>query len=189
MPWAAPALALLVGGAGAGKSTLALQVAAQLSPVLLVSAEEAPGPALARRLVLAGMGKRGDVLVVRNPAVEELAAYARQGGALVVDSVTATKLQPGDLRALLSAGAELVLGTVQVTKAGQPAGTNALIHEADLVLEVQAGAWICTKTRFGPVGAQGQVRGVGRAPDPEPSLDTEPSAIPIPRAQEVPDVR
>ncbi len=102
------ALALLVGGPGAGTSTLAVQVAAQLSPVLVLSAEEAPGPALARRLVLAGMGQRGDVLVVRNPAVEELAAHARQGGAIVIDSVTATQLQPSDLHALLNAGTELV---------------------------------------------------------------------------------
>jgi len=167
LPWSAPCLATLTGPPGSGKSTLALQIAAGLSPVLLVSAEESPGPALARRLVLAGMGGRGDVSVVRQLDAGAMADEAAKGGAIVVDSVTATWLQSSDLRALCDAGANLVLGVVQVTKDNRMAGPRALEHEADLVIRVEDGHWTVTKSRFGPAAVTGSIRGVAKDDQPE----------------------
>ena len=159
VPWSIPCLLLMYGPPGSGKSTLALQMAAAVPPITIVSAEESPGPALARRLVLAGLGTSSAATIVRDMEAGALVDRARGGGAVVIDSVSATALQSDDLRGLCDAGAHLVVGVVQVTKAGAAAGPNRLIHEADLVLHVEAGTWTCTKSRFGPVGATGEIRG------------------------------
>lgn len=160
VPWASPAVLLLYGRPASGKSTLALQIAAQLRPIVVAAAEEGPGPALARRLVLAGLGTCTNTIILRSFSVDDLVARARQGGAVVVDSVSATTLIAQDLRGLCDAGADMVIAIAQVTKAGLPAGRNALLHEADVAMEVRAGRWTLTKSRFGSPGATGLIRGV-----------------------------
>ena len=160
VPWSIGCLILMYGPPGSGKSTLAVQVAAAVPPITIVSAEESAGPALARRLVLAGLGSSTDATILRDFDARTLVARAARGGAIVVDSVSATSLQASDLRGLCDAGAHMVIGVVQVTKAGRAAGPNKLIHEADLVLHVEGGTWVCEKSRFGPIGRTGAIRGV-----------------------------
>ena len=147
------------GPAGSGKSTLACAIAAQRSPVTIASLEESPGPPMARRLSLAGMAHRRDVHVLVKPALHDILDAARAGHAIVVDSITASTLQPDDLRGLTAAGCPLLIGVLHATKAGDFKGSTAYTHEADVVLRVEQGAWTSEKNRYGASGASGVVRG------------------------------
>jgi len=168
LSWTAGTLMLLYGLPGAGKSTLALQVAAQVTPVLLCSLEEDPGPPLARRLTIAGMGARTDVEVADTATIADLTDAAKKGAAIVIDSVSHSSLLPADLMKVASLGAPLVIGVVHATKKAGIKGDSGWTHGAQIIVRVEPGGrWIATKTRFGPAGAGGWVRGVATAVAPD----------------------
>ncbi len=155
------ALVVLVGSAGAGKSTMLAKALDSMRGVaLLVSVEEPGGPSLALRLARLGV-KREDLLVVSRATVDQLAALARDRKvvALGIDSVQRSTHEPRDLRHLLLAIPSLavLLATSQVNKAGDLRGSEELRHEADIVVEVEAMRWRITKSRYQPVGLAGPV--------------------------------
>ena len=154
------ALVALYGPPGAGKSTMLLRLLDGLArPVVLVSAEERLGPAVGERLSRLGV-HRADFHVIGQGATDDVIAFTRRAraDALGLDSVSATPLQPADLRRLMeAAGVGLLAATVQVTKAGLPAGSNVLLHEADVVIAVEAMAWRVEKSRYQGAGLSGDV--------------------------------
>lgn len=169
-----PKLRLLPGGLicfygnpGAGKSTMMLKLLDGLpGPVVLVSAEERHGPAVGERLHRTGVTRK-DFYVVGKGEIRDVARYCKRVGAvaLAIDSLNATPLQADDLRGLQDqAGVPLLLATLQVTKAGLPAGGNATLHEADVTLAVENiaasgydGRWRIEKSRYQPTGLEGKV--------------------------------
>jgi hypothetical protein len=163
LPWSAPTMVLCWGAAGSGKSTLAYQIAAQCSPVTIASLEESPGPPMARRLTMAGMNTRRDVQVLVKPGLHEILNAARHGHAVVIDSISVSTFQPGDLRGLMDAGCPLLIGVLHATKGGDYRGPTSFVHECDIVLRVEDGAWTTEKNRFGASGVGGGIRGISTA--------------------------
>lgn len=160
LAWSSGAMFLLYGPPGSGKSTLALQIAAQLGPVTVAALEEAAGPPMARRLVLAEMGRRQDVHIHARASLQDLLAAASAGHCIVIDSISLSALQPTDLRGIVQAGCPLLLGVLHATKSGDARGSLSLIHECDVVVQVENGAWQTRKNRYGPSGLTGTIRGV-----------------------------
>lgn len=154
------ALVVVYGPPGAGKSTMLLRLLDGLKKsVVYLSAEERLGPAVGERLARVGV-TRADFHVVGQGALDDVVTLARRvrAVALGIDSISATPMQPADLRPLAQAsGVGLLAGTLQVTKAGLPAGANALLHEADVVLHVDGMAWTVEKSRYQDGGVSGGV--------------------------------
>ena len=147
------AVLLLAGEPGVGKSTLALQLAAEVRgtgrSVLYVCGEESPEQVRLRAERLPG--DPGDVLVLAETRVEAIGAAWREAkpSLVVIDSVQTVRTErvesaPGSVAqvrecaALLSAaakssGAALVL-VGHVTKEGAIAGPRVLEHLVDVVL-------------------------------------------------------
>ncbi len=156
----AGALVVIFGPPAAGKSTLlARWLDGVRGPVILVAAEEHLGPAMGTRLARLGI-KREDFVVVAGGGVDDLVAEvtARSARVVGIDSLSATTMTPEDLRRLVAAGGLLALVvTLQVTKAGLPSGSNRLLHEADVVIEVDGARWAVRKSRYQAVGVGGEV--------------------------------
>lgn len=145
------ALVALWGQPGSGKSTFATRYVDQLdAPVLYFSAEEKLGPTLASRLERCGV-HRADFHVVGQGSIDDVCATARGATAvaLVLDSVSMTSIRPEDLRRLLeAAGVDVLIYVMHATKAGAAAGSNAYLHEADVVVQFDAMSWTVTKSRY-----------------------------------------
>lgn len=145
------ALVAVWGPPGAGKSTFATRyVDGLVRPVLYFSAEEKLGPTLAARLERCGV-TRADFHVVGQGSIDAVCSMSTNVGAvaLVLDSVSMTTIQPGDLRRLLeSASVDVVLFLLHATKEGLAAGPNAYLHEADVIVELAAMRWHVTKSRY-----------------------------------------
>ncbi len=161
LAWAPPAMAMLFGLPGAGKSTLALQVAASAQrPIAFVAAEQPAGPPLARMLHMAGLSRRADCTIYRRADAAELARHAADGDVILLDSIQMLTLRPEDARHLCDIGASLVLAVSQSRKDGWYRGESGWLHEADLALQVADGGWTAVKSRFQPAGSTGSVRGL-----------------------------
>jgi DNA repair protein RadA/Sms len=170
-----PGAVLLLGGEpGVGKSTLALQLAAEARgagrSVLYVSGEESPEQMRLRAERL--RGEPGDVLVIAETRVEAIGAAWREAkpALVVIDSIQTMRTErvesaPGSVAqvrecaALLAAAAKssgtaLVL-VGHVTKEGAIAGPRVLEHLVDVVLTFEGDrahsvrVLRATKNRFG----------------------------------------
>ena len=170
-----PGAVLLLGGEpGVGKSTLALQLAAEARgagrSVLYVSGEESPEQMRLRAERL--RGDPGDVLVIAETRVEAIGAAWREAkpALVVIDSIQTMRTErvesaPGSVAqvrecaALLAAAAKssgtaLVL-VGHVTKEGAIAGPRVLEHLVDVVLTFEGDrahsvrVLRATKNRFG----------------------------------------
>jgi hypothetical protein len=145
------AVVLLYGPPGGYKSTMLTRLLDGLDgPVALLATEEGPGPALAARFSRLNV-KRPDFHVVRGGTVDAVVEQVRAWRcvAFAVDSVTMSTLTAGDLRrAVTACQVQVVLGTIQVTKTSIPAGSNQLIHEADVVISLREGSWTVQKSRY-----------------------------------------
>ena len=72
--------------------------------------------------------------------------------------MTASTFTAGDLRrAIEGYDVDVVAGTLQITKEGVAAGSNAIVHEADVAVEVRDLAWRITKSRYQESGVGGSV--------------------------------
>ena len=157
----AGALLGVFGNPGAGKSTWLLRFLAGLrGPVVLYCAEEGLGPAVSERLGRLAI-RRDDFYLSEGGSVDALLELVAAKGAeaLAIDSVSVTTFTARDLRKILSGCRELKLlaFAVQVTKAGIPAGANALLHEADVLVHCEKMSWEVEKTRYSAVGAGGAI--------------------------------
>lgn len=154
------ALVVVMGAPGAGKSTLALRMADSMrGPSVVLLAEEQPGPAVGERLHRCGI-RSSDLYLLSRASVDAIADTCREVRArvLVVDSIQATTLQADDLRALLGQlGLDALLAVSQVTRAGTIRGARTIDHEADVVIDVEAGRWRAHKSRYSAAGEEGQV--------------------------------
>lgn len=168
LPWCAPAVFCIFGPPGAGKTLAALTIAGGMGePVTVAAYETLAGPTMAYLLRAAGLQSRRDVTISPSPSVDELVNAASRHDVIVLDSLSVTTIQPADVRGLCLAGSPAVICVLHVRKDGRHAGAMTILHEADLVLELEpGGAWSCVKSRFGPAGDTGTFRGVSRV---EPS--------------------
>jgi len=146
------ALVVLAGPPGSGKSTLATRILDGTSgAVVYVSVEEAPGPSLGQRLARLGV-RRSDFLVVGWGNADQIATLLRQRRcvAVCIDSVQVAHWHARELRHLLAVlpSLRLIVAVSQVNKRGEIAGTNELLHEADVALEVEAMHATLVKSRF-----------------------------------------
>jgi hypothetical protein len=175
------ALAVLVGESGGGKSTLAARILDQTrGPALFVSVEEGLGPTLAQRLKRLSIDRR-DFHLVGRASVDEVSSTITKTRAVAVaiDSVQASTWTPRDLRHLLALHprVELLIAISQVNARGKPEGRHALIHEADLVIEVSALTASVTKSRYQEVKNELSALPVLPRPDAGNPLGQAPSAL------------
>lgn len=155
------ALVVLVGPAGAGKSTMMTRgLDSTGAPALLVSIEEPAGPSLADRLARVG-AKRPDLYVCSRGSVDQIAGLikANKIAWLGVDSAQRAMFEARDLRHLLLTLPSLVgiLVTSQINRGGDVRGGEELAHEADVRVEVEAMRWRVSKSRYQPEGTEGDV--------------------------------
>jgi predicted ATP-dependent serine protease len=155
------ALVVLVGAAGAGKSTMLARALDTIRGTsMLVSLEEPGGPSLALRLARLGV-KRDDLLIASRANVDQLAGVLRERKivAIGIDSVQRSMFEPRELRHLLLTLSNLavLLCTSQVNKTGDMRGSEELRHEADVVIELERLRWRVAKSRYQPPDLSGPV--------------------------------
>jgi len=171
-------LVLMSGGPGDGKSTMASRLSnAVPGPALLAAFEEGVGPALAARLGRCGV-KRGDFHIITRATVDQVvaAAVSLKAQSLVIDSVQECAWSADELRHVLGVIPTLavLVGVVQITKSGVPAGAMALQHECDVHIVVEAMQWRLVKSRFQPLDAVGAVLPSAGNSDAGPALTAMP---------------
>lgn len=147
------ALVAIWGQPGGGKSTFATRYVDRLAgAVVYFSAEEKLGPTLAARLERCGV-TRADFHAIGQASIDELCQFSidTKAVALVIDSIAMTNIRPEDLRRLLEAAhVNALLYVMHATKANEAAGSNAYLHEADVVVSVAGMKWTVTKSRYQP---------------------------------------
>jgi len=146
------ALVEVYGPPGAGKSSWACRLAdAVEGPALLVAAEEGLSPSLAARLARCDV-RRADFHVITRASVDAAVSHAHgvKAVSMIVDSLQEASYTANELRHILELcpSLQLLVAVLQITKAGLPAGSNALQHEADVVVNVDAMKWSLTKSRY-----------------------------------------
>jgi len=154
------AFVAVYGGPGQGKSTMQARWLDSISgPVVLAALEEGLGPAVSERLGRLAI-RRADFHLWAGGGLDDLVAELAdtKAKALGVDSLTVSHWLPPEVRRVQqTAMVPLVVGTIQVTKAGLAAGTNAWLHEADVVVRVEDMSWQVEKSRYQPPGTTGEV--------------------------------
>lgn len=166
VPVGDPALVLVSGPPGGGKSTYALQVANSIAPrrgVLYIAAEEGLGETFRSRV--------RDLEVTTDRILAVPACFQPDALALldqsdctwlILDSWSVLRWTIPDLVAVKASGYS-VLFIVHATKADDPAGPLSLEHLADASVWVEALTYNHRKNRFGPLGS-GRVREVMEEP-------------------------
>jgi len=153
------ALVAVYGVPGAGKSTFAVRFANGVKgAAVYFSAEERLGPTVGERLERNSVIRK-DFFVVGQSSVDDLVSYCRSVKAktLVIDSISVTSIQPGDLRKIIEAtGVGVLVFLLQVTKEARPGGSNSFLHESDVVIQVKDMKWATEKSRY-QEGANGSV--------------------------------
>lgn len=82
---------------------------------------------------------------------------AKQPGLVVIDSLSASSMTSEDILGIAREKDVVVLAILQVTKAGLPAGENAILHDADVCVSFENLEWSITKSRFQGTIAGGKV--------------------------------
>lgn len=147
------------GPPGSGKSTGATKVADQFTgPVLYCSIEEGIGDSLRARLKRLEIHRRG-LWFASHMTLGGIDAQidAKQPGLVVIDSLSASSMTSEDILGIAREKDVVVLAILQVTKAGLPAGENAILHDADVCVSFENLEWSITKSRFQGTIAGGKV--------------------------------
>jgi Predicted ATP-dependent serine protease len=154
------AMTLLVGGPGAGKSTMLIRFLNSVEgPTVLLSIEEGLNPSLSSRLNWLGVTSK-DFHVWSGGHLDNLVAQLKsvKPVALGIDSLNVSQLLPSELRKIQSAAKiPLVFCSQQITKVGLPAGYNSWSHEADVIFRIENMEWIIEKSRYQSTGTKGKV--------------------------------
>lgn len=155
--WPAPGTAMIFGGPGAGKSSLA----ALLRPTAWITSEQAPKPVkpLFDRIT---KGHMPVIYPAKTPErVRDVLSQINKGP-VVIDSLTPFGMGSIQVATMMVEWAqernERALGIVQVTKTGDAAGYMSIPHLVDAVIEVEKDAWgmrlfNVTKCRWSPEGS------------------------------------
>ncbi|MGH7209788.1 MAG: hypothetical protein ACREIL_10445 [Nitrospiraceae bacterium] len=142
------------GPPGHGKSTWALKVAADLvrigKTVLYVSAEEGLAESVSERL--RRLEIRDEAMLVAGPMnwpTTEAVAREHDCSVIMLDSWSASGWVVPDLDQLRDRFFAVV--TLHATKSDEAAGPAAILHVADVVVEVRDGKAKLSKSRWGSV--------------------------------------
>jgi len=137
---------------GGGKSTWAVKLADHLAAehqhrIFIVNAEEAHAPTMAARLRRLEITREG-ILIAGNidyPSAKA-AAQEHECEVLVLDSWSSSSWTGADLdRARRDF---VVILTLHVTKAGDPGGPQAILHAADITVEIDQMKATISKSRW-----------------------------------------
>jgi len=145
-----PTLVSIYGPPGGGKSTMATKIADRYPGVALyIPQEEGIGDALRSRLKRLEVSRR-DLLIAMLSDTSGIDRTVEEHGVglLVLDSITSSTLQAGDLLRLARDRELTVIMTVQVTKEDRMAGSMKLSHDPDVVVRVSDMMWEVEKSRF-----------------------------------------
>ena len=146
------------GPPGSGKTTQLLRVADELAPSIVLPLETGAGPLIGS--MLQRLEIMSEHVTFQEPrSLPEIFALAETPGlrCLLIDSLTASTLQPDDARSIARANNIIVWGTLQQTKSGTFRGSNEWAHAADVMLDVADMRWTLTKSRYQPLGLTGDV--------------------------------
>lgn len=147
------------GPPGSGKSTGATKVADAFDgPVLYCSIEEGIGDSLRARLKRLEIHRKG-LWFASHMTLGGIDTQidAKEPGLVVIDSLSASVMTSDDILSLAHDKDVVVLAILQVTKAGLPAGENAILHDADVCVSFENLNWSLTKSRFQGTSAGGKV--------------------------------
>lgn len=155
---------LVHGMPGSGKSTMATKWLSGTRGVYL-SAEEGLSTTLAERIKRCQLPSDESIVFVHRTPVDKLLSIVRKHKAdwLVIDSLPMTTFRPEEVRMLASNRVRGVVAIQQSTKAGQASGSNAFLHEADVLIRCVDGAWQIEKSRYQVSGVHGQILGEDNA--------------------------
>ena len=166
----AKSMLMVFGAPGSGKSTFAARLCDSIpGPCVYVSGEEGISPSLACRLDRCAV-RRDDFLVLARASVDHVveAARRRKTTSLCIDSVAECVWRADELRHLLEVLPllDVLIAVVQINKAGEPLGRQAIGHESDVTVSCQEMLWSLKKSRYQDLGSVGgQI-----LPQPVPSL-------------------
>jgi len=137
---------------------MAVKWAASMRPGLVFPFETRLGPVLSdllRRLECYHEDLLFEVPRTLGAAIELV--MARRPRVVVLDSISCTTFTADDLVSLAKASNTILLGILQNTKSGLPAGSNSFQHLADVTIRVDALRWEINKSRYQPLGVGGEV--------------------------------
>lgn len=155
----ASCLLLVAGLPGSGKTAMLLLLADLLRPSIVLPLEMGMGPLLSSYLQWLEVFSP-DVRFEECDTLPDVYGLAATRGlrSFIVDSFTASSIQPGDALRLARAHDVVVAGSLQLLKDGSHAGSAQWGHAADVMLEVNSGRWRLTKSRFQQTGVEGEVQ-------------------------------
>lgn len=159
-------LVMVHGPPGGGKSTMATMWVKGTRAVYL-SAEEGLSATLGNRVRRCNLSRNETIMWISRCSVDGLLQVVEEFRArwLVIDSIPMTSFRPDHLRLIATNKVRGLVAVQQSTKAGDAAGSQAFLHEADVVIRVEHGKWTIEKSRFQSCGVSGPVL------DPEENRD------------------
>lgn len=159
-------MVVVYGAPGAGKSTFALKFAAGFDSSIYYSLEMGAGPLMADMLRRLDIRSQGLWVEPAGSAQRMLELAAGKEPCLVVDSGTICTVLPDDWQRVARENSKVVLVLLQVTKAGDFAGSMSWAHDADVVIKVDSMKWVIEKSRY-------QAGGSGWVIEPVPEVCDE----------------
>lgn len=156
----APAsLLIFYGPMGSGKSTTGFRCCQAQVPSLIICLEEGVGEAVANRL--RRLEIISDQVRIENPGtINEMVDLVldRAPAFTLIDSLNVCSFIPADVLKLARSQRGVICGVLQMTKAGDAAGPRSWLHDADVVVRVEAGHWYLEKSRYQELPLEGEIQ-------------------------------